>query len=158
MRRLTTLLIGMSIMALGMYGEDVVGVGTWQYNPAKSTGIDWGVKSQTDVRVATPDGGAHVTRTVERADGSTLHYSFAYKFDGKENRVTGNNPAWDTISVKRVDAHTDSWEVKKSGAGEKYHTAGTDTLSKDGKTLIMAGTGTDADGKPRNWKMVFDKQ
>ena len=157
MRRIAALMIGVSITAIGMYGEDNMMVGTWKYNPAKSkTASANPVKSQTDVREATPDGRVNVTRTAQLADGTAINYSFAYKYDGKENPVTGARAPWDTISVKRVNANTISWEVKK--ADGTYHATGRNVLSKDGKTITQTGKGTDAKGKPSVVTMVFDKQ
>src|SRR5450756_410304 len=61
--------IGVAITAIGMFGADS-SAGTWKFNAAKSkTTAANPIKSQTDVREATPDGGGKVTRTGEMADG-----------------------------------------------------------------------------------------
>ena len=83
------LFIGMAITAIGMFGADS-SLGTWKYNAAKSKTTSTNpIKSQTDVREATPDGGVKVTRTGQLADGTPVNYSFTYKYDGKEYPVTG---------------------------------------------------------------------
>ena len=63
---------------------------------------------------------------------------------------------FDTISVKRIDANTTSWEVRKTGG--KYHVTGRTVISKDGKTMTQTSKGTDAEGKPVTQTMVFDRQ
>jgi len=130
-------------------------VGTWKYNTAKSKSTSSNaIKSQTDVREATPDGGAKLTRTTEYADGTTVNYSVSFKYDGKEYPATG--APYDTVSVKRIDANTASFETKKTGG--KYHMIGKSVVSKDGKTLTQTIKGTDAQGKPVTATAVFDKQ
>jgi hypothetical protein len=148
------LFIVMAITTIGAFGADN-SVGTWKLNVAKSkyTGAN-PIKSQTDVREATPDGGVKITRTGQLENGTPSNYSYAYKYDGKEHPVTG--APFDTISVKRIDANTWSWEVKKTGG--KYHATGQTVISKDGKTMTQTSTGTDADGKPVTQTLVFDRQ
>jgi hypothetical protein len=108
------LIVGMAITAMGMFGADS-SVGTWKLNVAKST-VASNLKSRTDVRVAMPDGGVKVTRTDQLTTGASSDSTYTYKYDGKEYPATGGQ--FDTISVKRIDANTTSWEVKKTGGGE----------------------------------------
>jgi hypothetical protein len=148
------LVIGVAITAIGMFGADST-AGTWKYNAAKSKTTNTNpIKSQTDVREATPDGGAKDTRTGQLMDGTPSNYTYTYKYDGKESPVTG--APFDTISVKRIDANTTSFEVKMTGG--KYHLTGRNVISKDGKTLTQTSKGTDAEGKPVTSTIVFDKQ
>jgi hypothetical protein len=129
--------------------------GTWKFNAAKSkfTGSVV-IKSQTDVREVTPDGGIKVSRTGQLADGTAVKGSFAYKYDGKEYPATGL--AFDVLTVKRIDANKTTFEVKKTGG--KYHVTGQNVISADGKTMTQTAKGTDADGKPISSTVVFDKQ
>ena len=130
-------------------------VGTWKLNAAKSkfTG-SYVLKSQTDVREATPDGGLKVTREAQLADGTAVKGSFTVNYDGKEYPATGL--AFDVVSVKRVDPNTVTFEVKKTGG--KYHVTGQTVVSADGKTMTQTAKGTDAEGKPISSTSVFDKQ
>ena len=148
------LVIGVAITAIGMFGADS-SVGTWNYNAAKSKITSANpIKSQTDVREATPDGGVKVTRTGQLTDGTAVNFSYTYKYDGKESPVAG--APFDTIAVKRIDANTTSFEVRKTGG--KYNATGKNAISKDGKMLTQTSKGTDAEGRPVAQTLVFDKQ
>jgi hypothetical protein len=152
MRRIVAkLVLGLAITTIGMFAADSA-VGTWKFNPTKSTNS--ALKSRTDVREETADGGIKVTRTEERPTGGPTQATYTYKYDGKEYPATGAQ--FDTIAVKRVNANTSSWEVKKSDG--KYHQTGRIVVSKDGKTMTQTFKGTDADGKPVQGTNVYDKQ
>lgn len=151
---LVKVFIGMAITAIGMFGADS-SLGTWKYNAAKSKSTSTNpIKSQTDVREATPDGGVKVTRTAQLTDGTPVNFSFIYTYDDKEYLVTG--APFDSLFVKRIDANTTTFEVKKTGA--KYHLTGRNVISEDGKTMTQTSKGTDAEGKPVTQTLVFDKQ
>jgi hypothetical protein len=155
MRRIAAkLIIGLAIMVIGMFAADS-SVGTWKFNPAKSTPTNANTfKSRTDVREATPGGGVKVARTEQSTSGASSGATYTYNYDGKEYPATGGQ--FDTISVKRVNANTTSWEVKKTGG--KYHQTGRNVVSKDGKTLTQSFKGTDAEGKAVHGTNVYDKQ
>ena len=155
MRRIVAkLIIGVAITAIGMFGADN-SLGTWKFNAAKSKSTSTNpIKSQTDVREATPDGGVKMTRTGQLTDGTAVNFSYTCKYDGKECPVTGG--PFDVITIKRVDASTMSYEVKR--AGGKYHMTGRNVVSRDGKTRTQTSKGTDAAGKPVESTTVFDKQ
>ena len=148
------LVIGLAITAIGMFGADIM-IGTWKFNAAKSKSTSSNpVKSRTEVWKTTPDGGVQVTRTEQWADGSAINASYAFKYDGKEYPVTG--APWDTIAVKRRDAYTTFFEIKKTGG--KLHITGRNSISRDGKTKTLISNGTDAQGKLVQSTTVFDKQ
>ena len=87
-------------------------------------------------------------------DGTPSSYTYTCKYDGKVCPVTGG--PFDTITLKRIDANTTSFEVRKTGG--KYHMTGRAVISKDGKTRTQTSKGTDAQGKPVAQTLVFDKQ
>jgi len=155
MRRIAgTLLIGLAIMVTGMFAADS-SVGTWKLNPAKSKSTSSSpLKSRTDVREATPEGGIKLTRTEQSASGVSSDSTFTYKYDGREYPATGGQ--FDTVSVKRVDANTTRWEAKKTDG--KFHQTGRTVVSKDGKTLKQTFKGTDAQGKAVHGTNVYDRQ
>src|SRR5580704_6983117 len=112
MRRLTGKLILMTaISVIGMYGADTA-LGTWKFSAVKSevTGNN-PVTSRTDVWEATSDGGVKITRSDQRADGTRSSFSFTCRYDGKECPVMGG--PFDSISFKRVDANTVTFETKR---------------------------------------------
>jgi len=152
--KVSMLFVGLAATAALTFAADS-SVGTWKLNVAKSkfTG-SYVVKSQTDVREATPDGGVKVTREGQLGDGTAIKGSFTYKYDGKEYPATGL--AFDALSVKRIDANTLAFEVKKTGG--KYHVTGQSVISADGKTMTQTAKGSDAEGKPISSTVVFDKQ
>jgi len=148
------LFVVLAITAIGVFAADS-SLGTWKLNAEESKSTSPNpTKSQTDVREATPDGGVTVTRTGQLADGTTVNYSYTYKYDGKEYPVTG--ASFDTISVTRIDENTTSFEVRKTGG--MYHATGRNIISKDGKTMTQNATGTDGEGKPVTSTVVFDRQ
>ena len=152
---LTKAFIGLAIMSIGMFGANN-SIGTWKMNVAKSksTPADSNpIKSQTLVREAI-DGGVKVTSTGERQDGTAINSSSSVKYDGKEYPYTG--AAWDTISMKQIDANTFTNEVKKTGG--KYHTTGRIVISKDGKTMTIKSKGANAEGKPSSATLILEKQ
>ncbi len=152
--KLSMLLMGLALTAGVTFAADST-VGTWKLNAAKSKfSGSYALKSQTDVREATPEGGVKVTRTAVLGDGTAVSGSFSYKYDGKEYPATGL--AFDVVSVKRTDPSTTTFEVKKTGG--KYHVTGQTVISADGKTMTQTAKGTDADGKPISSTSVFDKQ
>jgi hypothetical protein len=153
--KVARLVIGVAIASVGMFAADS-SVGTWKYNAAKSksTGSNL-TKSRTEVREATPDGGVKVTSSREWADGTTANFTYNFKYDGKEYPVTGG--PFDTISVKRINANTTTFEVIKKSDGT-YHQTGRFVISKNGKTMTMTATGTDTKSKPVTATNIFDKQ
>lgn len=132
-------------------------LGTWKRNIAKSkssTPVANPYKSQTTVRSAA-NGGVKVTSTGERMDGTATNATYTLKYDGVAVPVTGS-ASFDSMSVKQIDANTFTNETKKTGG--KYQTTGKTVISKDGKTMTVTQKGTDADGKPISFTIVYDKQ
>jgi hypothetical protein len=152
---LARLVIGVAVTAIAMFGADN-SIGTWKRNietykvtpPNKNP-----ITSLTLVYKAV-DGGVQGTATGQRKDGTAINGSYTVKYDGKEYPVTG--AAWDTMSIKQIDANTFTSEAKKTGG--KLHTTTRTVISKDGKTMTQTTTGTDAEGKPTKSTTVYDKQ
>jgi hypothetical protein len=133
-------------------------IGTWKRNPEKSKYTPMPpnpFKTQTIVREAA-DGGVKVTSKGQRADGTPAETTYTLKYDGKPAAVTGTGSQFDTISAKQIDANTFMSETRKTGG--KYHTTGKIVISKDGKTMTNTSKGTDAEGKPISFTIVYDKQ
>ena len=143
--------------ALGLSAADN-SIGTWKRNVEKSKYTPMPknpIKSQTMVREAV-DGGVKVTTKGQRADGTAVNTIYTIKYDGTPASVSGTGSSFDTASAKQVDANTFINEMKRSDG--KYHTTGRTVISKDGKTMTMTAGGKDADGKPIDFTIVWDKQ
>ena len=150
-------LVMTAVTAIGLLAADN-SIGTWKrnsdktkYNPPPPNPF----KSQTMVREAV-DGGVKVTSKGQRADGTPVEMTYTVKYDGKAVPVAGKGSNFDTISVKQIDANTFTSESRKTGG--KYHTTGKTAISSDGKTMTNTSKGTDAEGKPISFVIVYDKQ
>jgi hypothetical protein len=88
------------------------------------------------------------------AEGKPTLVQYTAKYDGKDYPVTGAQD-FDAIALKRVDAVTAQATLKKGG---KVTQTTTRVVSKDGKTLTLTTTGTNAKGQAVNNVLVFDKR
>ena len=155
--RLARAIVIMATMAIGMLAADN-SVGTWKRNTEKSKYNPMPpnpFKSQTMVREPV-DGGVKITSKGQRTDGTPVDTTYTLKYDGKPVPVTGTGSQFDTISMKQLDANTFTSETRKTGG--KYHTTGRTVISNDGRTMTNTSKGTDADGKPLSFTIVYDKQ
>jgi hypothetical protein len=128
--------------------------GTWTLNVAKSK-FNAGptIKSQTRKYEVSGD---TVKQTLDGVDasGKPVHMTFNAHYDGKDYPVSGN-PDADTIAVQRTDKYSAKSTMKKDG---KTTLTTERHVSKDGKTLTMKTTGTNAKGAKVDNVLVFDKQ
>ena len=128
-------------------------VGTWTLNAAKSKYTPGPVpRSITTVYEAAGKG--YKVTVKNDTGGGTVEYSYTTYLDGKDSKVTGNNPNADTIGVKRIDARTLEVISKKNG---KVTITQRNVLSSDGKTRTVTTTGTDALGQKVNNMAVFER-
>src|SRR5215470_10774232 len=106
MRRALTLSFVLVVAAAIAWAADET-LGTWKYNTAKSKGAP-GVAPISNLTVTREaiDGGVKITAKGERADGSKIDTVTNATYDGKPATVTGTGLAWDTVSVKQVNAKT----------------------------------------------------
>jgi len=132
-------------------------LGSWRLNAEKSkySPGPLPVKTLSTTREADGDG-VKVTTTGERADGSSINTTYTAKFDGSSASVSGQGAPYDSISLKKVNDNTFTYETKNSA--NKYQAHGKLTVSSDGKTMTMKAKGTDADGKPISVTLVYEKQ
>ena len=141
------------ITAVCAFGADE-SLGTWKLNVGKSKFNPIApVKSLTTTREAA-EGGVKLTTTGEQADGKEINSRYTAKYDGNDYPVTG--APWDTISIKQVDPNTFTTITKNTGG--KYKSTGRTVISKDGKTMTTTSKGINAEGKPFNYTMVWEKQ
>ena len=152
--RITTVALTI-FMSAALCGADNT-LGTWKLNVEKSK-YDPGppmVKSVTLVREAAPGGGAKMTATGVRADGTAINGSSTVKYDGKDYPVLGN-PNYDTVAVTEVDTNTHTAVYKKGG---KVYSNAKIVVSNGGKTMTLTSTGTNAAGQPFRNVVVYEKQ
>jgi len=126
-------------------------VGTWKLNTEKSKG---GFKSGTSVFEAAGDS---IKGTVDltAADGTTYHWTFTAKYDGKYYPVTGNSPFGDSAAFTRVDPHRIKIAVKQ---GEQETVTQTIVVAPDGKTRTTTTKGQDAKGQPVEGMSFYERQ
>ncbi|HXK10395.1 MAG TPA: hypothetical protein VMT70_12170 [Vicinamibacteria bacterium] len=128
-------------------------VGTWKLNAAKSRQASASVRAQALRFEATP-AGIKLTSDGTDAQGMPMHGGYTSKFDGKDVPWEGN-PSADTASPKRIDDNSYENVWKKGG---KAVVTATVSVSKDGKTLTVTQSGTDAQGSPFKSVAVYDRQ
>jgi hypothetical protein len=156
-RSVLNALVLITVTAIGLSATDN-SVGTWKRNVGKSKYTPTPknpIKSQIMVREAV-DGGVKVMTKGQRADGTAINTTYTLKYDGTPASVSGSGSTFDTVSAKQVDANTFINQMKKSDG--KYHTTGRTVVSNEGKTMTMTAGGIDADGKPIDFTIVWDKQ
>jgi hypothetical protein len=129
-------------------------LGSWKLNPEKSK-LSSGatVRAQTLKFEATP-AGIKLTSEGTDAEGKTMQGGYVSKFDGQDVPWVGN-PMADTACPKRIDDNTYENVWKKGG---KAGVTAKVSVSKDGKTLTVTQTGTDAQGAAIHSVAVYDKQ
>jgi len=154
MKHITTMLMG-TLLALGATVAGAYSVtGTWTMNAEKSTFTGPALKSQTRTYAEAADGTVTMSFTAVAADGTTATGGATFKYDGKDNPITGSND-YDTTAVRKVNGSTTKFKLKKAG---KVVGHGSRTISAHGKVLTLTSTVTGADGKSYTSKVVFDKQ
>ena len=129
-------------------------MGTWELNVAKSKFSPGPApKSQTRTYEASGAGVKYTAKGVD-AEGKPTLTQYTANFDGKDYPITGS-PDSDTISLKKVDAHTVEATQKKAG---KVVLTSKREVSKDGKTMTVTNKGTNAKGQAVDNVVVFDKK
>jgi hypothetical protein len=129
-------------------------VGTWKADLAKSKYSPGPAPKSQTLTIEAHDGGIKYTAHGESADGSPIHVEFTAKYDGMDNKVTGSQD-FDSIALKRIDAHTIESTTKKDG---KVMATSKAVVSKDGKTRTLTTKGKNAAGKDVHNVIVYDRQ
>jgi hypothetical protein len=145
------LTLAVPVMSLSAQAADPAS-GTWELNLAKSKFSPGPApKSLTRTYEAVGDDVKYDLKGMD-AEGKPIHVQYSAKYDGKDYPVTGSLD-FDAISFKRVDGTTEA-TLKKGG---KVVQTSKRSVSKDGKTLTLTTTGTNAKGQAINNVSVFDK-
>jgi hypothetical protein len=151
---ISAILISALVLALAVIAvsADNPFVGIWKMNPAKSTFSGPATKSFT-AKMEAQENGIKCVQDVVGADGKAFQRIWAAKYDGKDYPVTA--PDQDAVTLKKPNANTTIWLVKKGG---KEVASGKSVVSKDGKTWILTGGGRDEKGKAFTYSIFMEKQ
>ena len=129
-------------------------IGTWKLNTAKSKYNPGPMPKSNTITITAVASGLHVVAKGEDAAGKPTGIEYTATSDGKDSPVKGA-PAYDTTSLKRVDANTTEQTRKKEG---KTVQTVTRKVSADGKTMTVTTRGKDEKGRTLNTVAVYDKQ
>ena len=147
----------LAVLALSMAAQAADSfVGKWEWNKAKSKSSRPEQVAITLLAEARPDGGRTLNILFRLKDGTTGTWNYSCSDDGKECPAKVSDGAYDTVSVKRVDAQKVIAVMTKKGG--KYKVTDTGTMSKDGKSFSGTSEGTDANGKPVSGTWFFDRK
>jgi hypothetical protein len=128
-------------------------VGTWRLNAAKSSYSPGPAPQSSRITITSTGGGIKQTTRIEPLTGPATVAEVTAMFDGKDYPVTGN-PNADMQSYTKVDSHSYQVVAKKDG---KVTITSKVVISPDGKTRTTTQTGTDAQGRPVNNTIVYEK-
>ena len=129
-------------------------IGTWVLNVAKSR-FSPGPAPKSESRTYVMAGKEiKATSTGVGADGKPTAGEWMIVNDGRETPMTGN-PDADVLSLKRIDAFSTEFTLKKAG---KVVITGTRAVSRDGKVMTITNKGTNAKGQSINDVLVFEKR
>ena len=146
--RFPLLMVLLSGLLLGANTDPVIG--RWKLNWDKSQSEGAAPKSVIRTYAKFRDG--FRVSEVWREDGKTTKFDYTAKYDGQEYPISHEGGG--TITFTRHDANV-AEGVSKTEKNETYTFK--QTVSQDGKTLIIETTGTDSSGKKRRNKLVYDK-
>jgi hypothetical protein len=150
------------VLALGvsspLFAQSDPHFGTWKLNIEKSkiTPPPTNPPPQSVMRIYEPFEGKGIKATFVNvsADGKKTTSTYSAHLDGKDYPYTGETTLT-AIALTRVDAYT--WAATNKVSG-KVVSEGTNTVSKDGKTLTWSYKGTNPQGQPTSGVQVFEKQ
>jgi hypothetical protein len=144
--------LGMSVTVASAATNPLVG--TWKLDVAKSTYVSGAApRSQTRLYADSAEGLVGTIKTIA-ADGKETTSTNTLKADGKAHPYSGN-PAYDMISIRRVNANTREYTTLK---GSTPIGKGQSKVSKDGKTLTMKYKGVNETGAKLESTAVYDRQ
>jgi hypothetical protein len=129
--------------------------GVWKMNAAKSKYSPGPAPKSSTITVTAAAGGGYksVTETVP-ATGAPTKAELTWMFDGKDHPVTGNPNSTSQAYTKTDATH---YTVVSKVAGKATVTSKV-AMAADGKSRTATQTGTDAQGKPVNNVIWYDKQ
>jgi hypothetical protein len=127
--------------------------GTWQLNTAKSKYTPGPGPDKATVTIKS-DGETVTVKTDSSFEGKPIMTSYTAKLDGTPAPLEGS-PMADSISVRNVDERTRALRSMKEGKTVGESRA---TISADGKTITVTGTGVNPKGEKVKFTAVYEKQ
>src|SRR5262249_6707189 len=128
--------------------------GAWELNPAKSKYSPGPAPPSATTTYEENARGLKHTGANHLPDGTKTRFEYTAKYDGKDHPVTGTD-RYDAVALKRINDRTVDSTLKKSG---KVITTSRRVVSKDGKTMTLTISGTNAKGENMKNVAVFEKQ
>lgn len=148
-------------VVLVVYGSAVMAqqkdpaFGVWKLNLAKSQFSPGPAPKEVTLTIEADGPGRKVTVVGVAADGTPVSWGYSGSFDGKDIRVSGNNPDADIVMLRRLSPTTTRTTYKKDGKRTLVNGL---SVSSDGKTLAVAGSGVNAKGQTVKNTQIFDRQ
>jgi hypothetical protein len=132
-------------------------VGNWSVNFAKSTYDPGPPPKSLNRSILSRNGGWQVTTEGVNADGTPNYTTGRIIADGKDHPLEGKGgtPTNLTVALERPDQYTVDYTLKSNG---KPLNSTHGVVSKDGKTYIEIIKGANAQGKPVNNRVYWEKQ
>ena len=157
-RQLTgTTLAVLFAMALGVAAQAPAAdpqTGTWKLDAAKSSYKPGPPPKSSVVVIDAAGKGIKVAVDAVTTDGTPMKWGYTSAGDGQDVPVTGH-PSYDTANVTQKTATERTIVYKKGGKAVATTKA---VVAKDGTTLTVTTTGTDAKGQSINNVSVYTKQ
>ena len=126
--------------------------GTWQLNKAKST-YDPGPGPDKSTVTIKSDGTTWTVKSTSSYEGKPLETSYTVKLDGTPAPIKGS-PVYDMVSLKKIDDRNVELKSMKEG---KTLSESRGTVSADGKTATVTGTGMTPKGEKIKFTAVYEK-
>ncbi len=128
--------------------------GTWKLNTAKSKYVAMPAPKEQTVTYTSQGSGWKYDAKGTTSDGQPINASFVYAKDG-EDAVASGFPFWDAIALRNGNSDASTATFKRQG---KVVGNAKRVISKDGKTMTITGSVTQADGKTGTYTAVYEKQ
>lgn len=141
--------------SVGMAQPKDPAFGVWKLNLAKSKYSPGPAPKELTVTIEAAGPGRKVTVNGVAGDSTPLAWGYSGNFDGKDIRVTGDNPDADIVILRRISSNATRSSFKKA---DKRTLVNGISVSPDGKTLTVATSGINAKGQTVKNTQVFDKQ
>jgi hypothetical protein len=129
-------------------------IGTWTLNVDKSKFHDGTAPKSMTRTYSAGAAGTDMKVTGVAADGTAISQTATLTYDGKDCAITGA-PAYDTLSLTKINGTTVKSELKKDGKLVGHTTR---TISGKGKVLTLSTALKTAKGGTTHDLAVFDKQ